>query len=144
MASNVDLRGQGSRFHYTSQISYLSENFGFASFPATGNYDFLIGNLPAGARVLRAYYVNGTAIATGTATIALGNVAGGAQYVAPATFGTLGLVSLTVVAASAAAFITADMTPVWARVVVSGAGLTALNADVILEFAVTHGPTGQN
>lgn len=137
-----------ARLFYTSQTHYLSQTFTFSQFPTTGNFDFQIGTIPGipqslgGSRILRASYITGTVIGTGTATIALGNVAGGAQFVAAATFGTLGLVNLTIVAASAAPYCLVD-TPVWARIVVSGAGLTGLVSDVIVEYAVSHGPTGQ-
>lgn len=144
MASNVDLRGQGDRLFYTQQTSFLSETFGFAQFPATGTYNFLIGYLPAGSRILRCSHVTGVAAATGTATLALGNVSGGAQYVAAVAFGTaLGFVSRTIVAATADAYVSVDHTPVWASIVIATAGLTALTADVILEYAHVSGPTGQ-
>lgn len=143
MGTNVDLRGQGDRLFYTQQTSFLSELFGFAQFPATGTYDFLVGYLPAGSRILRCEFVCGVAIATGTATLALGNAQGGAQYVAAATFGTLGLVNQTIVAGTAAAYVSVDHTPVWARIVISTAGLTALTGDVILEYAHVSGPTEQ-
>lgn len=158
MASNIDLRGQGARAHHTAQTSYLDETFlvgtPVASTPgqptgtlvptAAGTYDFQIGSLPAGARVLRAYVVTDTVIAGGTATLALGNAQGGAQFVAAASaFGTAGTSAALTLVASNATYVNVENTPVWARLVVSGGPLTALQADVIIEFATVHGPTSQ-
>ena len=151
MGTNVDLRGQGDRLFYTQQTGFLSELFvayvgtpPVQQFPATGNYDSIIGYLPAGSRILRCNFITGVAITGGTATLQLGNVQGGAQYVAAVAFGTpLGLVAQTIVAPSAAPYVSVDHTPVWARLVVGTAGLTALTADVILEYAHVSGPTEQ-
>ena len=155
MATNTDNRGQGAQSHYTRQTSFLSATFlvgtaltgdgqqpsGNLLGPAAGTYDFQIGNLPSGARVCRAFYVTGTAIAGSTATVAVGNVQGGAQFVAAVTFGTAGFVSLTIVAAQTADYIVTP-TPVWARFVVAGT-LTALQSDLLVEYVITHGPQGQ-
>lgn len=157
MGSNQDLRGQGARRHHTAQISYLDETFlvgpglGGALQPsgilvptAAGTYDFQVGNLPAGARILRASQVTGIVAVGGTLTIALGNVQGGAQFVAAVAFGAaLGFVGLTIVAAQVADYVVVEQTPLWARLVVSGGPLTALQSDLIFEYATVGGPTSQ-
>lgn len=112
---------------------------------AAGTYNFNIGAMPYGARVLRASQITAIAFAGATITIALGNASGGAQFVAAVAFGgALGFAALTVVAANVAAYVEAvDQTPVWASIVVSAGTLTAGQADVALEYIVTRGPQGQ-
>lgn len=154
MASNVDLRGQGNRHHHTAQTSYLDETFIVGTaltttpgqptgtvIPATGTSNFQIGNLPAGARILRATLVTGTAVAGGTATIQLGTTSGGNNLSATAVLGTAGLVSIGL-SATTALYVNTEQTAVWAQIVVTGT-LTAVQSDLIVEYAVVHGPTSQ-
>lgn len=161
MATNVDNRMQGPQFHYTRQTSFLCSTFvagssvttplagdgqqpsGIVLGPATGTYDFNIGALPSTARVCRAFAVTAIVFTGGTCTIALGNVAGGAQFVAAVAFGAaLGFVSYTIVAAQVADYVTTP-TLLWARIVVSAGTLTAGQADIFLEYVDSHGPVGQ-
>jgi hypothetical protein len=156
MPSNVDLRVQGPRHHHTAQTSYLDETFlvgtpltttpgqpvGTVVPGANATYNFLIGYLPAGARILRATIVTGLAIAGGTGTLQLGTTSGGNNLSATAVLGTAGLVSIALTA-TAALYVNTEATAVWAQIVTTAGTITALQSDVIVEYATVHGPQSQ-
>ncbi len=163
--------GMTPRSHYTAQTSYVCATFiaaaqtpyapntylGFggqqvaATQPtlntvpnAAGTYNFNIGALPYGARVLRAYSVTALAWAGATNAVTVGNVSGGAQFVTGGVFGAAGTNTLGTLAATNAQYVeTVDMTPVWVSVVISAGTLTSGQSDIIIEYVVTHGPQGQ-
>lgn len=165
--------GMPPRFHYTSQTSFASATFIAAAqtpyAPNTfvgqlgttqsaaqptlnivpnvaGTYNFNIGNLPYGSRILRAYAIQAVNWAGATVNTSIGNASGGAQIVAAATTGfaaTLGTSALALVASAAQYVETVDFTPIWVSVVVSAGTLTGGQTDIVLEYATTHGPQGQ-
>lgn len=156
MASNIDLRGQGNRHHFTAQISYLDQTFlvgtpltstpgqptGLLIPTAAGTYNFQIGNLPAGARILRANMVTGIAIAGSTMTTRLGTSSGDTSLTSALTTGTAVGVAPFTLSATANLYVVTEQTQIWAQLILAGT-LTALQTDLILEYAVVHGPQSQ-
>lgn len=150
MATNVDLRGQGNRHHHTAQTSYLDETFTFGNLNTT-NGPYTIGNLPAGAQILRVYAV--TAITfSGATTIAANGVTAGAVSLAAGalTITTAGLygagatagVLLTQATNPSPYAVLTEQTPV-AITFTGGGALTTGLVNIIVEYATIHGPTGQ-
>jgi len=156
MPSNVDLRGQGNRHHHTAQIGYLDQTFivgtaltttsgqptGLLIPTAAGTYNFQIGSLPAGARILRASMVTGTAIAGSTMTTQLGIASADTSLTSALTTGTAAGWAAFTLSASANLYVLTEQRPIWAQLVLAGT-LTALQTDLILEYAVVHGPQSQ-
>lgn len=144
MGSNQDLRGQGNRHHHTAQISYLSETFTFGQLN-TSNGPYTIGNLPAGAQILRVLAVTAITFSGATTIAANGVTAGGASLATGAlTITTAGLTSETLNSAANPSpyAVTTEQTPV-AITFTGGGALTTGQVEIIVEYATIHGPTGQ-
>lgn len=144
MASNIDLRGQGNRHHHTAQTSYLDETFTFTNLNSS-NGPYTIGNLPAGAQILRAYAVTGVTFSGATTIAANGLTAGGVSLATGAvTITTSGLASETLNASTNPSpyAVTTEQTPV-AITFTGGGALTTGLVNIIVEYATIHGPTGQ-
>jgi len=111
------------------------------------SFNFNIGALPYQSRILRAYTVVGIAEAgMTTPTLSIGTASGGTQIVnaaAAASMTTLGTNTLTLVASAAMYVVAVDSEPIWVNISNSGGAITNGQFDVILEFALTHGPQGQ-
>lgn len=150
MATNVDLRGQGNRHHHTAQTSYLDETFTFGNLN-TSNGPYTIGNLPAGAQILRAYVVTAitfsgavTVAANGLTANAISLAAGAVTVTVAGLYGVGGQAGIVMSQAtnpSPYAVLT-EQTPI-AITFTGGGALTTGLANVIIEYAVIHGPTGQ-
>lgn len=141
MASNTDLRGQGAREHYTAQTSFLNIGLNTTNFVASAI--LTMGNLPAGARILRAYSVVGTAFNAQTNNgFTIGTTTGGAQIFAGNT--TAGsTVGTNVLALVTTGVYVTTQTPVFVIANISGTAATTGLADVILEYATMHGAAEQ-
>lgn len=140
MASNVDLRGQGNRHHHTAQVSFLSETFTFTQLNAS-NGPYTIGNLPAGAQILRASFVTAAAFSAATTIAANGLTVGGSSLATAAA--TITAVGVTPeVLNTAAANVTTEQSAV-AVTFTGGGALTTGSGTLVVEYATVHGTTGQ-
>jgi len=98
-----------------------------------------VGTVPAGAALLRCYTVTGTAFNSSTTNnISVGSAASGAQIVAAAAIGAVGINTQTIIAAQAGP-LAAD-TPIWLTGTFAAAVPTAGQALFVLEWA---NPGGQ-
>lgn len=111
-------------------INYLRAPITFA----IGNTGIVqVGTLPAGAVVLRAYAVIGTAFnAATTNTLKIGTVASDAAITATVALGTIGVASGTI--AANAAVLPAVDTPIIATSTSTGTAATAGSGVVVVEY----------
>jgi hypothetical protein len=103
---------------------------------AIGNFDFQIGILPQGAQIINILIDQVVAATAGTTTISVGNASGGAQLSAAVVTTAGGRFTGTTTATTQLAWqtsTTAD-TPVWVRIAVGGATLTAGRAIVTVVY----------
>ena len=103
---------------------------------AIGNFDFQIGILPQGAQIINILIDQVVAATAGTTTISVGNASGGAQLSAAVATTAGGRFTGTTTATTQLAWqtsTTAD-TPVWVRIAVGGATLTAGRAIVTVVY----------
>lgn len=110
---------------------------------AIGNFDFQVGILPQGAQIINILIDQVVAATAGTTTISVGNASGGAQLSAAVATTAGGRFTGTATAATQLAWqtsTTAD-TPVWVRIAVGGATLTAGRAIVTVVY-VQRAPNG--
>jgi len=105
---------------------------------AIGNYDALLGYLPAGAQIINILVDQVVAVAGGaTMTISVGSTSGGAELMAGVSTGAGGRFSGTATAATQLAWqtsTTAD-TPVYVRNAITVASATAGRAIVTVAYA---------
>jgi hypothetical protein len=103
-----------------------------------GNYDALLGYLPAGAQIINILVDQVVAVAGGaTMTISVGSTSGGAELMAGVSTGAGGRFSGTATAATQLAWqtsTTAD-TPVYVRNAITAASATAGRAIVTVAYA---------
>jgi hypothetical protein len=102
----------------------------------TGNYDVLIGYVPAGSQIVNILIDQVVAAATGTMTISVGSTSGGAELSAAVATTAGGRFTGTATAATQLAWqtsTTAD-TPIYVRNVVGTATLTAGRAIVTVVY----------
>ena len=91
------------------------------------------GVIPAGSSLLRCYTVTGVAFnASTTNNISVGNAAAGAQIVAAAAIGAVGINTQTIIAAQAGP-LAADTT-IWLTGTFAAAAPTLGNANFVLEY----------
>jgi hypothetical protein len=104
---------------------------------ATANTDYAAVSIPAGATLLRATVYTGTAFLAATdAKISIGTSAGDQTYVAQASVKALGVVSLTLVAAAAAALLSVPAAPqLFVRITQTGTTSATGAATLVLEYA---------
>lgn len=102
---------------------------------ATGNYDVLLGTLPAGAQIVSIFIDQVVAATAGTTTFSVGTASGGAQLSAAVDTTAGGRFTGTTTAATQLAWQigTADQA-VWVRNVVGTATLTAGRAIVTVNY----------
>jgi hypothetical protein len=101
-----------------------------------GNADYPIGTLPQGAQIINILIDQVVAATAGTTTISVGNASGGAQLSAAVVTTAGGRFTGTTTATTQLAWqtsTTAD-TPVWVRIAVGGATLTAGRAIVTVVY----------
>jgi hypothetical protein len=122
---------------YPSRNSALVYNVTFTNFGA--GQSIKVGTVPATAALLRCTTVTGTAFNSSTTNnISVGTASGGAQIVAAAAIGAVGINTQTIIAAQAGP-LAAD-TDIWITGTFAAAAPTTGNADFVLEFA---NPGGQ-
>lgn len=129
--------GSGGIVDAASGIGGLMDYVQKVSLPVTAvaNTDIAPISVPAGKSLVRATVYTTTAYTGTTVTIQIGSSAGDASYVAAATIKALGVYSLTLVAAAAAALASLPAAPnLFVRVVQTGP--TAVGAaTLVLEYA---------
>lgn len=101
---------------------------------ATANTDFPAFKLPVGAAIESMTVYTTTAFTGGTATITIGSAAGGAQYVASVSIASIGVVTLTPVAAQAAAFLSAPAAGFFVRITQASAPTAVGAATLVFAF----------
>jgi hypothetical protein len=103
---------------------------------ATGNYDYLLGYLPAGSQIVNILIDQVVAATAGTMTISVGNASGGAQLSAAVATTAGGRFTGTATAATQLAWQTSTSadTSVYIRNVVGTATLTAGRAIVTVVY----------
>ena len=105
----------------------------FANFGVNGA-SLNVGTIPAGAGLLRCGTVVGVAFNYGTTNnLSVGSAAGGAQIVASAAIGAIGINTQTIIAAQAGP-LAAD-TVIWVTSILAGTAGSAGNALFVLEWA---------
>lgn len=112
-------------------VRVISETFTYAS-DAAASYNIGGGLLPAGARVLDAYFV--TSVTTGSATLALGIAGSTAKYISAAAVTTANSRTVTL---NQAALLTEITTPEQLQLTVAAAALPASGTlRIVLTYVV--------
>ena len=117
---------------YPSRVERIAVNINFNNIGA--GQSVKIGTVPAGSGLIRAGTIVGTVFNSATTNnFSVGTASGGAQLVAAAAIGAVGINTSTIVAAQAGP-LAAD-TPIWLTGIFAPAAPTTGNALFVLEWA---------
>lgn len=111
-------------------------NTGDLTNAAVGNYDYTLGILPQGSKIIAIFVDQVVAAGTGTMTVSVGTTSGGAQLVAATNTSAGGRFTGTTTAATQLAWQTSTSadTTVYVRVAVGTATLTAGQAIISVQY----------